>query len=99
VAVAVGLHHGEDFPARAHHLAHGTDVRGGGIEVDLEGGRPGGETAAWQSWQLLIREDTRMLRLGIACVGLFVLTSGAMANEITPAVRSELAPTASSGSD
>jgi len=34
-----------------------------------------------------------MLRLGIACVGLFVLTSGAMATEITPAVRSELAPT------
>ena len=30
--------------------------------------------------------------LGIACVGLFVLTSGAMANDITPAVRSELAP-------
>src|SRR2546425_7305588 len=40
-----------------------------------------------------LREDTRMLRLGIACVGLFVLTSGAMATEITPAVRSELAPT------
>ena len=33
-----------------------------------------------------------MFRLGIACVGLFVLTSGAMANDITPAVRSELAP-------
>jgi len=41
VAVAVGLDHGEDFPARAHHPAHRTDVRGGGIEVDLEGGRPG----------------------------------------------------------
>src|SRR3989454_9928302 len=40
-----------------------------------------------------LREDTRMLRLGIACVGPFVLTSGAMATEITPAVRSELAPT------
>src|SRR5438093_7452586 len=39
-----------------------------------------------------LREDTRMLRLGIACVGLFVLTSGAMATEITQAVRSELAP-------
>jgi polar amino acid transport system substrate-binding protein len=34
-----------------------------------------------------------MFRLGIACVGLFVLTSGAMANDISPAVRSELAPT------
>jgi polar amino acid transport system substrate-binding protein len=34
-----------------------------------------------------------MLRFGIACVGLFVLTSGAMANDISPAVRSELAPT------
>ena len=34
-----------------------------------------------------------MLRLGIAWVGLIVLTSGAMATEITPAVRSELAPT------
>jgi polar amino acid transport system substrate-binding protein len=33
-----------------------------------------------------------MLRLGIACVGLFVLTSGAMANDVTPAVKSELAP-------
>jgi len=34
-----------------------------------------------------------MLRLGMACAGLFVLTYGAMATEITPAVRSELAPT------
>ena len=34
-----------------------------------------------------------MFRLGIAGMGLFVLTSGAMAIEITPAVRSELAPT------
>src|SRR5882672_10918876 len=33
-----------------------------------------------------------MLRLGLACLGLFVLTSGVMANDITPAVRSELAP-------
>jgi polar amino acid transport system substrate-binding protein len=33
-----------------------------------------------------------MLRLGIACIGLFVLTSGAMAQDISPAVRSELAP-------
>ena len=33
-----------------------------------------------------------MLRLAVAAVGLFVLTSGAMANEISPAVRSELAP-------
>jgi polar amino acid transport system substrate-binding protein len=32
-------------------------------------------------------------RLGVACLGLFVLTSGAMANDIAPAVRSELAPT------
>ena len=32
-------------------------------------------------------------RLGVACPGLFVLTSGAMANDIAPAVRSELAPT------
>src|SRR6266508_1477980 len=32
-------------------------------------------------------------RLGVACLGLFVLTSGAMANDIPPAVRSELAPT------
>ena len=34
-----------------------------------------------------------MARLGIAAIALFVLTSGAMANDITPAVRSELAPT------
>jgi polar amino acid transport system substrate-binding protein len=34
-----------------------------------------------------------MLGPGIACAGLFVLTSGAMANDISPAVRSELAPT------
>jgi polar amino acid transport system substrate-binding protein len=34
-----------------------------------------------------------MRRLGIAGVALFVLTSGAMANDIAPAVRSELAPT------
>ena len=33
-----------------------------------------------------------MLRLAVAAIGLFVLTSGAMANDITPAVRSELAP-------
>ena len=33
-----------------------------------------------------------MRRLGIACIGLFVLTSGAMANDVTPAVKSELAP-------
>jgi len=33
-----------------------------------------------------------MLRLAVAGIGLFVLTSGAMANEISPAVRSELAP-------
>jgi len=33
-----------------------------------------------------------MLRLTVAAIGLFVLTSGAMANEISPAVRSELAP-------
>ena len=33
-----------------------------------------------------------MLRLAVAAIGLFVLTSGAMANEISPAVRSELAP-------
>ena len=32
-------------------------------------------------------------RLGVACLGLFVLTSGGMANDISPAVRSELAPT------
>jgi polar amino acid transport system substrate-binding protein len=34
-----------------------------------------------------------MYRLGIAWVGLIVLTSGAMATDMTPAVRSELAPT------
>ena len=33
-----------------------------------------------------------MRRLGKACIGLFVLTSGAMANDVTPAVKSELAP-------
>src|SRR6201988_1209959 len=33
-----------------------------------------------------------MLRLAVAAIGLFVLTSGAMANDITPAGRSELAP-------
>jgi len=33
-----------------------------------------------------------MLRLAVAAIALFVLTSGAMANDITPAVRSELAP-------
>jgi polar amino acid transport system substrate-binding protein len=32
-------------------------------------------------------------RLGVACLGLFVVTSGAMANDIAPAARSELAPT------
>jgi len=32
---------------------------------------------------------------GIAAIALFVLTSGAMANDITPAVRSELAPSGS----
>ncbi len=31
--------------------------------------------------------------LGLAAIALFVLTSGAMVNDITPAVRSELAPT------
>jgi polar amino acid transport system substrate-binding protein len=39
------------------------------------------------------RVDKGTLRLGVACLGLFVLTSGAMANDISPAVRSELAPT------
>ena len=39
------------------------------------------------------RVDKGAPRLGVACLGLFVLTSGAMANDITPAVRSELAPT------
>lgn len=33
-----------------------------------------------------------MRRLALACLGLFVLTSGVMANDITPAIRSELAP-------
>ena len=33
-----------------------------------------------------------MLRRALACLGVFVLTSGVMANEITAAVRSELAP-------
>ena len=33
------------------------------------------------------------LRLGVAAAVLFVLTSLAMANDITPSVRSELAPT------
>ena len=33
-----------------------------------------------------------MLRLGVALVGALVLTSSAMATEITPAIRSELAP-------
>jgi polar amino acid transport system substrate-binding protein len=32
------------------------------------------------------------VRLSIACLALFVLTSGAMANDITPAVKAELAP-------
>ena len=32
------------------------------------------------------------MRLSIACLALFVLTSGAMANDITPAVKAELAP-------
>jgi hypothetical protein len=31
---------------------------------------------------------------GVACLGLFVLTSGAMENDISPAARSELTPTA-----
>jgi polar amino acid transport system substrate-binding protein len=35
---------------------------------------------------------TPVLRFALACVGLFVLTSGAMATEITPALRSEFAP-------
>jgi len=39
------------------------------------------------------RVDKGAPRLGVACLGLFVLTSGAMANEISPPVRSELAPT------
>jgi polar amino acid transport system substrate-binding protein len=34
-----------------------------------------------------------MRRLGVAGIAVFVLTSGAMANDIAPAVRSELAPT------
>jgi polar amino acid transport system substrate-binding protein len=38
------------------------------------------------------KEIDPMLRLAVAGIGLFVLTSGAMANEISPAVRSELAP-------
>src|SRR4051812_49954054 len=33
-----------------------------------------------------------MRGLALACVGVFVLTSAIMANEITPAIRSELAP-------
>jgi polar amino acid transport system substrate-binding protein len=33
-----------------------------------------------------------MGRLGVACAGVFMLTSSAMATEITPAIRSELAP-------
>jgi polar amino acid transport system substrate-binding protein len=39
------------------------------------------------------RVDKGALRLGVAWLGLFVLTSGAMATDISPAVRSELAPT------
>jgi hypothetical protein len=41
VAVAVRLHDGEDLPRGSHHLAHGADVRRGGIQVDLERGGPG----------------------------------------------------------
>jgi polar amino acid transport system substrate-binding protein len=33
-----------------------------------------------------------MRRLGMACAGLFMLTSSAMATDMTPAIRSELAP-------
>ena len=80
VAVGVGLDDGEDLPLGPDDLADGADVVGGGVEIDLEGGGPHG------------RRIPGMFRLGIACVGLFVLTSGAMANDITPAVRSELAP-------
>ena len=38
-AVGIGLDHREDLPHRADELAHGADVRSGGIQVDLEGAR------------------------------------------------------------
>ena len=38
--------------------------------------------------------DERRRRFGVACLGLFVLTSGAMENDISPEARSELTPTA-----
>ena len=41
VTVAVGLDDGEELARRAHEAPHGPDVRGGGVEVDLERGRPG----------------------------------------------------------
>jgi polar amino acid transport system substrate-binding protein len=94
VAVAVRLDHGEDLAVRSHEPAHGAHVGRGGVEVDLEGGGAGRARRRHGSHgRLLIGENTRMLRLGIAWVDLIVLTSGAMATETTPAVRSELAPT------
>jgi hypothetical protein len=37
---AVGLDHGEDLPLRPDELAHGADVGGGSVEVDLHDRRP-----------------------------------------------------------
>src|SRR4029453_15245889 len=85
VAVGVGLDDGEDLPLGPDDLAGGADVVGSGVEIDLEGGGPHG------------RRIPGMFRLGIACVGLFVLTSGAMGNDIPPAVRAELAPSGKLG--
>src|SRR5262249_1518081 len=92
VTVPVGLDHGEDLPLRAHELAHGAHVPGGGVEGDLENSRSGWTGHVGHGWAPR-GKNTRMRRPGIAGGGRFVLTSGAMATEITPAVRSELAPT------
>ena len=43
VAVAVGLDHRVDLSLGPDHLAHHADVRGGGGQIDLEGGRTGWE--------------------------------------------------------
>src|SRR6267143_1040828 len=45
VAVRVGLHHRVDLPPGADHAARRAHVTGGGGEIDLEDGRPGGHGA------------------------------------------------------